>query len=282
MPTTGSTVNDGELLDTVSHIHGTMRLVAESKRERRGHFRGKARPGRRVEVRYRVIEHGQLSEEQRAYTKNIGIGGAFIITPDPAPPGHVAADRAAGAGVARPIEVRGDVRWIVDGKHDEPEGEHGMGVKFGGLDVEQLHGAQRILRVADVDHGPRRGLSATGSPTRGARLRGRRAHRRAVAHAHRAARRRPRRRARRRHRAGAPGGAAAGADDARPGAAQPRRLRACSSASASGAISTTCRSWSSRRSPTRPRSSAPTRSASSTSWPSRSTSICSTPSSRSS
>ena len=77
-------------------------IVAESKRERRGHFRGKARPGRRVEVRYRVFEHGQLSEEQRAYTKNIGVGGAFIITPDPAPPGTTLQIAAAGAGdVAR-------------------------------------------------------------------------------------------------------------------------------------------------------------------------------------
>ena len=50
--------------------------MAESKRERRGHFRGKARPGRRVEVRYRVVDGGQFSDEQRAYTKNIGVGGA--------------------------------------------------------------------------------------------------------------------------------------------------------------------------------------------------------------
>ena len=112
--------------------------VAESKRERRGHFRGKARPGRRVEVRYRVIEHGQLSEEQRAYTKNIGIGGAFIITPDPSPPGTSLQIALQVPAASRTIEVRGEVRWIIDGKHDEPESEHGMGVKFGGLDVEQL------------------------------------------------------------------------------------------------------------------------------------------------
>ena len=112
--------------------------MAESRRERRGHFRGKARPGRRVEVRYRVIEHGQLSEEQRAYTKNIGIGGAFIITPDPSPPGTSLQIALQVPAAARTIEVRGEVRWIVDGKHDEPAGEHGMGVKFNSLDVDQL------------------------------------------------------------------------------------------------------------------------------------------------
>src|SRR5256885_310296 len=60
--------------------------MAESKRERRGHFRGKPRPGRRVEVRYRVTERGETGEELRAFTKNIGVGGAFILTTDPAAP----------------------------------------------------------------------------------------------------------------------------------------------------------------------------------------------------
>jgi uncharacterized protein (TIGR02266 family) len=112
--------------------------VAESKRERRGHFRGKARPGRRVEVRYRILAQGQLSDEQRAYTKNIGVGGAFIITPSPCPPGtmlHIALQVPAAA---RALEVRGDVRWVIDGRHGADPREHGMGVKFAGLDVDQL------------------------------------------------------------------------------------------------------------------------------------------------
>jgi hypothetical protein len=111
--------------------------MAESKRERRDHFRGKPRNGRRIAVRYRVLEHGQLSDEQRAVTKNIGIGGAFILTTDPEPPG-AALQMVLEVGMSKPIEVRADVRWIVDGKHDEPDGEHGMGVKFSSLDVEQL------------------------------------------------------------------------------------------------------------------------------------------------
>ncbi len=112
--------------------------MAESKRERRGHFRGKARPGRRVEVRYRVFDHGQLSDEQRAYTKNIGIGGAFIITPDPPPPGTLLQIALQVPAAQRPIDVRGEVRGMFAGSHDEPTAEHGMGVKFSGLDVEQL------------------------------------------------------------------------------------------------------------------------------------------------
>ena len=71
-------------------------------------------------------------------TKNIGVGGAFIITPDPSPPGTSLQIALQVPATSRAIEVRGEVRWIVDGKHDEPEAEHGMGVKFAGLDVEQL------------------------------------------------------------------------------------------------------------------------------------------------
>ena len=112
-------------------------MMAESKRERRDHFRGKPRPGRRVQVRYRVMEHGQLSDEHRAVTKNVGIGGAFILTTDPAPPGS-AVQLTLEVPTQKPIEIHGNVRWIVDGKHDEPAGEHGMGIKFNSLDVDQL------------------------------------------------------------------------------------------------------------------------------------------------
>jgi hypothetical protein len=126
--------------------------VAESKRERRGHFRGKARPGRRVEVRYRILEGGQLGDEQRAYTKNIGVGGAFILTPHPPPPGTALQIAVTVPVTSRPLELRGDVRWVISdsGEHaaaddegtpseaDDEGDERGMGVKFAGLDVDQL------------------------------------------------------------------------------------------------------------------------------------------------
>ena len=123
-------------------------MVAESKRERRGHFRGKARPGRRVEVRYRILEGGQLGDEQRAFTKNIGVGGAFIMTTHPPPPGTALQIALSVPAASRALEVRGDVRWVIDELEPDAEGEaasdgssddeRGMGVKFAGLDVDQL------------------------------------------------------------------------------------------------------------------------------------------------
>jgi uncharacterized protein (TIGR02266 family) len=110
-----------------------MEAMAEPTRAARDHFRNKPRPGRRVEVMYQP----QDGEVASAVTKNIGVGGAFILTTDPPPPGTrlrmtVKVPKAAA------IEVEAEVRWIIDGKHDEPEREHGMGVKFHGLQVDQL------------------------------------------------------------------------------------------------------------------------------------------------
>lgn len=112
--------------------------MADSNRERRGHFRGKPRPGRRVEVRYRLLEAGGPGAEEQAFTKNIGIGGAFILTAQPAPPGAHLEIAVHVPEAPRPIEVKGEVRWIVDGRHDEPAREHGMGIKFHALEVDQL------------------------------------------------------------------------------------------------------------------------------------------------
>ena len=126
--------------------------MAESKRERRGHFRGKARPGRRVEVRWRVVESSQLSDEQRAYTKNIGVGGAFIITPHPPPPGTSLQIALSVPATARALEVRGDVRWVVADVSDADE--QGMGVKFAGLDVDQLMALNEYFGslTSTIDH----------------------------------------------------------------------------------------------------------------------------------
>jgi uncharacterized protein (TIGR02266 family) len=127
--------------------------MAESKRERRGYFRGKPRPGRRVEVRYRTTDDTGAGEHL-AFTKNIGVGGAFILTPEPLPPGTGLSIALNVPSARHPVEVTAEVRWIVDGKHDEPEREHGMGVKFNGLDVDQLLALNEYFAslTSTVDH----------------------------------------------------------------------------------------------------------------------------------
>ena len=105
------------------------------KHERREHFRGKARPGRRIALHYRLA-HPDDAEIVEAHTLNIGVGGAFIASDSPP---------AIGTGLVvilevpttdLPIEIDAEVRWTTDGG-SEPRSA-GMGVKFGALDVEHL------------------------------------------------------------------------------------------------------------------------------------------------
>jgi hypothetical protein len=107
-------------------------MPASEDRERRTHFRGKPRPGRRVEVEYRV---GGDGAPRKAHTRNIGVGGAFIVTEAPEPPGtalDVSLLVGALSGTGR-IDVRAEVRWAVQ------DGDlTGMGVKFLALEVDAL------------------------------------------------------------------------------------------------------------------------------------------------
>src|SRR5260221_9093435 len=109
-------------------------MMIQAKREAQRHFRGKPRPGRRVEVTYQVVETHETGPEQSAFTGNIGIGGAFIVTSDPAPPGSALTVAFNVPPNGHKITVKGEVRWISDGDEDPV---HGMGVKFSGLGVEE-------------------------------------------------------------------------------------------------------------------------------------------------
>lgn len=106
-------------------------MATADKRERRNHFRGKPRPGRRVDVQFRVGDEAPIS----AFTRNIGVGGAFIVTPSPADPGTVVAISVHVPNQPQPLEVKAEVRWTARPGRDELTG---MGVKFHPLDVEKL------------------------------------------------------------------------------------------------------------------------------------------------
>jgi len=103
------------------------------KRERRSHFRGAARPGKAVELTYRVDGGG---EPVTTSTRNIGVGGAFIATTSP-----LAIGTALRVDIRIPtadtfIGVDADVRWIEDGS--EPDSEAGMGVEFRDLEPDDM------------------------------------------------------------------------------------------------------------------------------------------------
>ena len=107
-------------------------MAETSRHERRRHFRGKPRPGRRLPVRWAV---GGLWET--AETRNIGVGGAFIATAAPPLIGTEITVELHIPTTERSFTVKAAVRWRQTAASmavDSP----GMGVEFVEVDIDVL------------------------------------------------------------------------------------------------------------------------------------------------
>lgn len=102
------------------------------------HFRAKARPEVRVRIRWRRLDEPHTREID-AQTRNIGVGGAFVVTELPPPPGTPIELAIASPATWEPVRVRAVVRWTTGVTAEEGPG---MGVEFTDLqarDVVSLH-----------------------------------------------------------------------------------------------------------------------------------------------
>jgi len=97
------------------------------RHERRQYFRGKARPGRVLPVRYRTTLHPRWIS---AETRNIGVGGAFIASADVQPVGTAMTLELSLPTSDQVFTLPAIVRWARDNE--------GMGVQFVGVDVDIL------------------------------------------------------------------------------------------------------------------------------------------------
>lgn len=104
--------------------------MSDPRHERRQHFRGKPRPGRRLSIRYRIEGGAWIPAE----TRNIGVGGAFIASDEPARPGTAVEIEVEVPTCDKPLVLRGQVRWAQPGGTDEA----GMGVQFQDVDIDVL------------------------------------------------------------------------------------------------------------------------------------------------
>ncbi len=102
--------------------------MAEHQHERRQHFRSKARPGRIMPVKFRADDTGWVS----ARTRDIGVGGAFVLTPMVQAIGTPLMLEITLPTTDQTFTLPGIVRWAVPGV------EGGMGVQFVGLDIDVL------------------------------------------------------------------------------------------------------------------------------------------------
>ncbi len=122
---------------------------------KRNHFRGKPRPDRHIELSYRLFVNGALTDEKKAHTKNIGVGGAFILVVPPPEAGTTLLVSIPVGGGKPPLDVKAEVRWVIGAASGAPESAQGMGVRFTALDVDQLLVLNEFFASlpATVDHG---------------------------------------------------------------------------------------------------------------------------------
>ena len=102
--------------------------------ERRNHFRGNPRPGRRIEIQY--CRKGSGDDLITAVTRNIGVGGAFILCDERPAIGELLELHLQVPSSEDTIEVDAEVRWENTG--EDEDSTSGVGVKFLGLDVDAL------------------------------------------------------------------------------------------------------------------------------------------------
>src|SRR5688572_18615007 len=95
------------------------------RHERRQYFRGKARPGRVLPVRFKTALHPRWIT---AETRNIGVGGAFIAGGEVQPVGTPMTVELSLPSSDQVFTLPAIVRWS---KPDE-----GMGIQFVGVDVD--------------------------------------------------------------------------------------------------------------------------------------------------
>jgi len=97
--------------------------------ERRQYFRGKARPGRVLPVRFKTTLHPSWIA---AETRNIGVGGAYIATSEVQEVGTPLTVELTLPTSDRKFTLPSIVRWS---SAAEPAG---MGIQFVGVDVDIL------------------------------------------------------------------------------------------------------------------------------------------------
>lgn len=100
--------------------------MEDPRHERRHHFRGKARPGRKLPVKFRAATHTAWIA---AETRNIGVGGAFIVSQLVQPVGSQITVELTLPTTDQTFALPACVRWAAG---------DGMGVQFVGVDVDIL------------------------------------------------------------------------------------------------------------------------------------------------
>ena len=101
---------------------------------------------RRIDPRYErqlEVEISFEGKKQLSQTQNISLGGLYLTAPAPLPIGATVQLRFTLPTQPEPVEVAGDVRWVVKkGAGDES----GIGIRFQGLRARDVWALNRFFQ----------------------------------------------------------------------------------------------------------------------------------------
>lgn len=125
-------------------------MGVEIRGERRSHFRGRSRPGRRVDLKYHRVDGEKTADgsmNATVVTANIGVGGAYLLTKAPEAVGTKLSISLAVPDLPEALLLEAEVRWAIHESGAEAPGVPGagMGIKFAPLEVESLVALQNYF-----------------------------------------------------------------------------------------------------------------------------------------
>ncbi len=101
---------------------------------------------RRIDPRYErqlEVEVSFEGKKEVSHTQNISLGGMFLVAATPLPIGSTVQLRFTLPTQPEPVEVAGDVRWIVK---KGPGEETGIGIRFQGLRARDVWALNRFFQ----------------------------------------------------------------------------------------------------------------------------------------
>ena len=102
---------------------------------------------RRIDPRYEReldVEVSFEGKKQTSRTKNISLGGLFVEPAASLPIGTTVQLRFQLPTQPEPVEVAGDVRWVI--KQEGPNDKNGVGIRFQGLRARDVWALNRYFQ----------------------------------------------------------------------------------------------------------------------------------------
>lgn len=97
------------------------------------------------------VEYKRLNSFFADYTRNLSKGGTFIATSKPLPVGTEFLFRLIVPKLQEPLEIRGEVAWVVTAEEATPNRPAGMGIQFRYQNETERNTVQKVIEQLVYD-----------------------------------------------------------------------------------------------------------------------------------